>query len=134
MAFLIPWSMLPDVVELDELNHGKRREGIFYSMFAFFQKVGVAFGLAMSSYTLGWTGYVKPADDDEDLFTQQPDAVLWALRTLIGPVPAALLVLSMVAVVFYPITREKHEEIRFAIEKLHSEQEALEKNNPTTYH
>jgi GPH family glycoside/pentoside/hexuronide:cation symporter len=28
-AYLIPWSMMPDVIELDELTTGQRREGIF---------------------------------------------------------------------------------------------------------
>lgn len=28
VAYLIPWSMIPDVIDLDELNTGERREGI----------------------------------------------------------------------------------------------------------
>jgi Na+/melibiose symporter-like transporter len=31
---------------------------------------------------------------------------------MVGPFPAVLLLLSFVAVWFYPITRERHEEIR----------------------
>ncbi len=34
---------------------------------------------------------------------------------MIGPFPALLLILSFVAVFFYPITRERHEEIRLEI-------------------
>jgi len=29
-AYLIPWSMMPDVIELDELTTGQRREGFLW--------------------------------------------------------------------------------------------------------
>jgi GPH family glycoside/pentoside/hexuronide:cation symporter len=45
VAYLIPWSMVPDVTELDELNTGQRREGIFYAFMVFLQKMGLAVGL-----------------------------------------------------------------------------------------
>ena len=35
---LMPWSMLPDVMEIDEIKCGYRREGVFYSWFVFLQK------------------------------------------------------------------------------------------------
>jgi len=34
--------MLPDIVEQDELRTGKRREGVYYSLFILFQKIGLA--------------------------------------------------------------------------------------------
>jgi glycoside/pentoside/hexuronide:cation symporter, GPH family len=43
-ALLLPWAMLPDVMSLDELQHGQRREGLFYSFFVFFEKVGLGYG------------------------------------------------------------------------------------------
>ncbi|MGH7998721.1 MAG: MFS transporter, partial [Brasilonema sp.] len=59
-AYLVPWSMLPDVIELDELKTGQRREGIFYSFIVFAQKI--CLGLAVSSVlqSLGSAGYIKP--------------------------------------------------------------------------
>jgi GPH family glycoside/pentoside/hexuronide:cation symporter len=45
--------MLPDVVDLDELTTGKRREGDMYSVFLMFQKIGLGLALAMSSFALG---------------------------------------------------------------------------------
>lgn len=115
IGFLIPWSMLPDVIELDELETGKRREGMFYSVYGLFQKVGLAVGVAASSWALGLAGYVAPTSDEEDVRTPQPEAVIYTLRVMIGPFPALLLILSFVAVFFYPITRERHEEIRLEI-------------------
>ena len=38
-AYLVPWSMIPDVIDLDELNTGQRREGVFYSFMVLLQKI-----------------------------------------------------------------------------------------------
>jgi GPH family glycoside/pentoside/hexuronide:cation symporter len=35
VAYLIPWSMMPDVIEFDELNTGLRREGIITDSWSF---------------------------------------------------------------------------------------------------
>ena len=42
VAYLIPWSMVPDVIELDELETGQRREGVFYAFMVLLQKFGLA--------------------------------------------------------------------------------------------
>jgi Na+/melibiose symporter-like transporter len=47
----------------------------------------------------------------------QPDGVLLALRWMVSFVPAFLLVLSVIANYFYPITRRSHEEITIELEK-----------------
>lgn len=41
-ALLMPFSMLPDIVEYDTLKNGKKREGAFYSLFVLMQKIGLA--------------------------------------------------------------------------------------------
>lgn len=69
-AILIPWSMLPDVIELDELRTGLRREGLYYSIFVVIQQMGIAGALAFSSYLLGVSGYVAPHDQKDGGDTQ----------------------------------------------------------------
>jgi GPH family glycoside/pentoside/hexuronide:cation symporter len=39
-AYLLPWAMIPDISETDELKTGERREGSFYAFASFFQKLG----------------------------------------------------------------------------------------------
>lgn len=103
-AYVVPWAMLPDVIELDEIKTGQRREGIFYAFMTLLQKVGLALGLFLVSLALQFSGFISEA-------TQQSDAALMAIRVFIGPVPMVLLAMSMLLTRFYPITRQMHQEI-----------------------
>jgi GPH family glycoside/pentoside/hexuronide:cation symporter len=103
-AYLVPWSMLPDAIDLDELNTGERREGVFYAFMVLLQKLGLALGLFLVGQALEWSGFDGKA-------ATQPDSALWAIRTAIGPLPAALLIFGIVMAYFYPITRHRHAEI-----------------------
>ncbi len=115
IGYLIPWSMLPDVIELDELETGQRREGVFYGFFVFLQKLGISLGLAFSNFVLEAAGYINQVPGQPD--PQQPEAVLTALRLFVGPVPAVILLLSFLVVRSYPITREKHAAMRAELER-----------------
>jgi glycoside/pentoside/hexuronide:cation symporter, GPH family len=110
MALLLPWSMLPDTVDWDELQTGRRREGVFYGLFVFIQKIGLALALGISSVVLGIGGYVNPATPGA--FVAQPDSVLLTLRILVSFFPLALLVLSIPLVAAYPITRRRFDEMQ----------------------
>lgn len=113
VGYLIPWSMLPDVVELDELETGQRREGIYYGFFVFLQKLGISLGLALSNFILEAAGYINA--EDLSALPEQPTAVLTALRIFVSLVPAVILLISFPIVYRYPLTREKHAEIRAAL-------------------
>jgi GPH family glycoside/pentoside/hexuronide:cation symporter len=102
VAYLIPWSMLPDVIEYDELETGTRHEGVFYGFFVFLQKLGISLGLAVSNFLLEAAGYVNPETVGEAV--TQPDSVLTVLRLFVSFLPVALLLLSLPLAYFYPIT------------------------------
>ncbi|MFB2922668.1 MULTISPECIES: MFS transporter [Aerosakkonema] len=108
-AYLIPWSMLPDVIELDELRTGQRREGIFYSFFVLLQKICLAIAVALVLQSLNWAGYLVPTA--ENVRPIQPASALLAIRFAIGPLPTLALICGLVLAYFYPITREVHAEI-----------------------
>jgi len=108
-AYLVPWAMIPDVIDLDELHTGKRREGIFYGFMVLLQKFALAGALFAIGVTLQWAGFIPPIDKIPVL--DQPPAVLQVLRFLIAPVPTLLLIGGIVLATFYPITKEKHAEI-----------------------
>ncbi len=109
-AYLVPWSMIPDVIELDELNTGQRREGIFYGFMVLLQKFGLAFGLFLVGNALQASGF-KEAVAGQSTLPLQPDSALLAIRLAIGPLPTICLICGLVLAYFYPLTREVHAEI-----------------------
>jgi GPH family glycoside/pentoside/hexuronide:cation symporter len=110
VAYLIPWSMLPDVVDVDELNTGLRREGVYYGFFVFLQKAGISIGLAISNLILEASGYINAVPGEP--FPIQPAEVQLALRLFVSFAPAVILLFSFPIVYRYPITRQRHTEIR----------------------
>jgi glycoside/pentoside/hexuronide:cation symporter, GPH family len=108
-AYLIPWSMIPDVIELDELKTGQRREGVFYSFMVLLQKLVLAAALAIVGQTLQLAGFIsQQAGQPEPV---QPIAALDAIRWMVGPLPAVVLAIGIALAYFYPITKAKHAEI-----------------------
>jgi glycoside/pentoside/hexuronide:cation symporter, GPH family len=120
VAYLVPWSMIPDVIELDELQTGQRREGIFYGFMVLLQKFGLALGLFVVGLSLEASGF-KAATASGGALPVQPESALQAIRFAVGPLPLVSLVLGLVLTYFYPITREMHAEILL---KLKQRQEA----------
>ncbi|MEM6427000.1 MAG: MFS transporter [Cyanobacteria bacterium P01_C01_bin.73] len=117
-AYVVPWAMLPDVIELDELETGERREGIFYAFMTFLQKLGLAVGLWLVGQALERSGFVADAPS-------QVDSALLAIRLFMGIVPMVLLICALILAYFYPLTREIHAEILL---KLQARRDAGTKN------
>ena len=109
IAYLVPWAMLPDVIELDELKTGQRREGVYYGYFALLQKFGIAVGSWLIGQMLSVAGYITPPAGITTPIIQ-PDAVLTAIRLWIGPIPAVILIAGIVLALKFPITKEQHEQ------------------------
>lgn len=123
VAYFMPYAMLPDLIEQDELVTGERREGIYYGFFVFLQKASLALGLFLVGWALDLTGYIKPEPGITAPLTQ-PASALFALRLMIGPLPAVLLLTSMLLVKSFPITQAKHEQNLRELEQRRAEREA----------
>ncbi|MCS6942734.1 MAG: MFS transporter [Geminocystis sp.] len=109
VAYLIPWSMIPDVIDLDELETGKRREGIFYGFMVLLQKFGLALGLFLVGVALEMAGFIKATPGEPRPL--QPASALWAIRFTVALLPAIILTIGIILAYFYPITREVHASI-----------------------
>jgi len=104
-AHVLPWAMIPDSVEWDEVHTGARHEGVFYSLVMLAQKAATGLALLGIGLALDWAGYVPNAA------TQTP-AALNAIRAMTGPGPALLLCGGIAFALAYPIGREAHREVR----------------------
>lgn len=108
------WLMIPsmqiDVVDLDELETGERREGSFASVFSWILKLSFCVGYLLSGPLLEWTGF------DASLEGAQPESVLFNMRLGYLLLPAISLVGALVLLRLFPLTAEKAEEVRLELE------------------
>jgi sugar (glycoside-pentoside-hexuronide) transporter len=104
VADLVPWAMLGDVIDEDELRGGERRDGIYAGSFTFLRKLGGASGVALAGFALEGAGFVRGAED-------QPESALLAIRLLVTLGPVFFLLLACWIAARYPLTRQRHSEI-----------------------
>ncbi|MCP4752752.1 MAG: MFS transporter [Proteobacteria bacterium] len=101
--WVLPWSILPDVVEYDELLTGERREGMYYGLKGLIGKISDALGLFVGGWVLKIFGFVPEATQTEE--------ALFGIRLFFGPVPALLIFVSLPLLIWFPINRKTHAEI-----------------------
>jgi GPH family glycoside/pentoside/hexuronide:cation symporter len=105
---LLP-SMLADVIDFDELESGKRREGTFASILSYVLKLGTTFTLLVTGPLIELTGFsARKAIQDP--------ATILGLRILFAVVPAAAALLAALALRRYPLSREAMNTIRARLE------------------
>ncbi len=112
-TYAIPYAMVPDAVDYDYLKTGVRKEGAFYGIWTFGFKIGQAVALGITGGILSLTGYVPDA-------AQTPDALL-GIRILMGPIAAAIFLLALGTLYFYPINEQRYNEISDKIKEMESD-------------
>jgi GPH family glycoside/pentoside/hexuronide:cation symporter len=105
-AYVIPWAMVPDIIEHDQLRTGQRREGSYYSFASFFQKLATGLAIWGIGQALAWANYITPGVGEAPPI--QPPQAIQVIRIFAGPVPAILLILAIICAWYYPISRESH--------------------------
>jgi GPH family glycoside/pentoside/hexuronide:cation symporter len=103
-------AMGPDVIDCDELETGKRREGAFTSCGTWIMKVGLALGIGLSGIILGLTGFKA------ELGGHQIAGALTNIRLFLAGIPIAGLVLAMICLAKFGLTQDKMADIRRQLE------------------
>lgn len=109
-ANVIPWAMVADVVDVDELNTGRRREGIYAGYMVFLRKLATALAIFLVTRVLAIVGFQEGTTGGL-LTIEQPERALVTLRLLVGVVPALMLALSVIFAWRYPLSRTAHQQI-----------------------
>ena len=110
-AHVIPNSLIPDAIEWEELQMGRRREGFYYSVVGLLNKIAVSVAIPWVALVLGVSGF------DQSRGVQQLPGAFTALRLLVGLVPGILMAVGVGVAAAYPLSREKHERIRVLLSK-----------------
>ena len=109
-VWILTSSMVADICDLDELNSGLRREGMYGAVYSWVFKLGISGVMVLSGYMINWSGF------DESLAAQTPDTIL-KLRLLYAFVPATGMFLAILTILLYPINKKKALEIRAQINR-----------------
>lgn len=102
--FTIMMSMTSDVIDIDELNTGKRREGIFGAIYWWMVKFGFAIAGLLSGLILTFVNYKSGA-------SVQSEETMFGLRIFFSGLPIAGTLTAMWIMRNYDLTEEKSREI-----------------------
>uniref|UniRef100_A0A8C6T032 Major facilitator superfamily domain containing 2ab n=1 Tax=Neogobius melanostomus TaxID=47308 RepID=A0A8C6T032_9GOBI len=121
-AFLLPWSMLPDVVDDFQVHNpdSTGHEALFYSFYVFFTKFASGVSLGISTLSLDFAGYLTRG-------CSQPHTVDLTLKILVTAAPIVLILIGLCILYTYPINEEKRQGNR----KLLQEQRDNESDSDT---
>ncbi len=95
--YVMPWAIIPDIVEYDAIKNSTRREGVFYGLWTFVSKFGQAFALALNGWVLSLFGYLPDVE--------QGRLSILGIKLLCGPIPALFFIAGVIILSFYPINR-----------------------------
>jgi GPH family glycoside/pentoside/hexuronide:cation symporter len=109
--FTLMPSMVADVVDTDELKTHQRREGMFGSIFWWTVKLGLSAALAGGGYLLNATGF------DVELGAEQSARSITLMRLFDAGIPMLTSAIAIWAVVRFPITEAKANEVRAELER-----------------
>ena len=102
-------SICADVIDYDELNTGKRREGSFTSCGTYILKLGNALGGLLAGYIISSVG------GNAALQAGAPETIL-RIRIMLAVVPIVGMILVIIFISQVPLTKKICEEIRLKLE------------------
>lgn len=103
-------SIGADIIDYDELEYGKRREGAFTACGSWIMKVGQATGIGASGFVLSATGFDSALGPN-----QSPDAI-WNIRFYLAAIPVVGLLIALAMLARLTLTDQRVEEIRRELE------------------
>ena len=117
VAAVVVWStlypsMIADVADEQEVTTGERKEGVFFAALAFALKVPTGLGNALGGLLVYWAGLPAHAEPG----TVDADAV-FRLGLAAGPIVAASYLIPLYLFTRFHLTRERHAELRRALEE-----------------
>ena len=102
--YVFPWSMIPDVVEVDQAVTGERHEGIYFGANSLLGKISGGLG----AFIMGWA--LKLYGFNADAVVQTTRS-LFGIRFFFAIVPVIAFLIALPLLIWYPITRKKHAEL-----------------------
>ncbi|MEO1434417.1 MAG: MFS transporter, partial [Bacteroidota bacterium] len=117
--FTIKMSMTADIIDLDELKNGQRREGVFGAIYWWMVKFGFAIAGGLSGVIISAVGF----DTGAEVAPGEPWPGINGLRFWFSALPIGGTLIAMAIMNGYDLTEERAHEIRAELEARKTEKE-----------
>lgn len=107
-------SVMPDLCDLDELETGERREGLFSAVMSFVSKIEVSLCTLLGGYLVAFSGFDTHLAQQ---MVQQPEQVLHRLRGLAFTPAIVFAGLAFALACRFPVTQQVMETVRRRLEE-----------------
>jgi len=104
-VWILSASMIADICDIDELETGLRREGIYGAVFSFVVKLSLSATMVISGYLITFSGF----DRDAEVQTLQ---TILRLRLFFILIPLFLLGAAIIFASKYPVTCKYAKEVQ----------------------
>jgi GPH family glycoside/pentoside/hexuronide:cation symporter len=120
---VIPFSIIADVCDLDELTSHRRREGAFMGVYNGIYKAGITLSPVITNLCLELCGFDHLLVRDG---VAQTDGTVQALRVALIAVPAVLFAASAACAVALPLRRKDVEAAQAELQRRANQETAVD--------
>lgn len=108
--FPLLWSMYADTADYSELKTGRRATGLIFSSSSMSQKFGWTIGGTLTGWLLGYYGFQANVE--------QTAGAIFGIRLMLSVLPAAGTALSLLLILFYPLSEKRMEGVNEQLTQL----------------
>ncbi|MCL2007177.1 MAG: MFS transporter [Treponema sp.] len=116
-ASFVPWTLLPDLPDTDELITGRRNAGIYGGITTFTRQFVSGLSIFLAGLMLRAFGYVESVAGQTIV---QSERALLGVRIAFAIIPLVLVLLTIWFAVRFVLTKKGHAAVRRAIDHKHS--------------
>ena len=106
-------SIMPDICDLDELEHGERREGLFAAVLSFMTKLESSLVTGLGGALLVWSGFNAH-------LLQQPQGVIDKMRLYTFTPMIVGSLLTFIVICFFPLGKKQMDVVRAKLDARHA--------------
>ncbi|RJP20397.1 MAG: MFS transporter [Candidatus Abyssobacteria bacterium SURF_5] len=106
-AYVMLWSLIADLVDFDEYETHKRREGAYYGIYTLFSKAAGGIGVFLTGVYLNFIGFEKGVEIDPE--------ILLKIKLLYAPFTALINLAGVIIFSFFSYDKQEHARIQMEL-------------------
>src|SRR5699024_6247087 len=130
---IIPMSLIPDVIDIDEYENNIRREGAFNGIIMFMHKAATGIAVGGVGLLIEFFGYTEAAPNQSAADIAQPESALTAIRIILALIPAIAFIIAIIFTWKLDVSKQRFDTIVKEIGKRNNERKRIEINRKVSY-